>query len=317
MDVEQKIKETGLIPVAAFDRAADAVPAAEAVAAGGVDVMEITLRTAAGLQAIEDVRARCASVTVGAGTVLTLQQARDAVSAGAEFIVSTGLDEAVCAWCLEQGVAVFPGCVTPTEIQRGLSLGLHTFKFFPASVYGGVKACKALYAPFRSAGVSFIPTGGVDLSNLADYASAPFVAAIGGGWLCDGAAVAAGEFAQLTRTAERSVAALLGFSFAHLGVNPGGERNLAELASLIGLPEEARGNPHFLLNASIENCPAPAPGTHGHIAVKTNHILRAARYLEKRGIEFDWENAKRKGDRLAALYFRQEFGGFAVHLLQA
>ena len=312
--LETQIREIGLIPVAAFEHAGDAVPAARAIADGGVPVMEITLRTDAGLAAIEQVRTACPDILVGAGTVLTMQQARDAAAAGAMFVVSPGLSEDVCAWCLEQGLAVFPGCVTPTEIQQGLALGLKTFKFFPASVYGGLKACKALYGPFGSAGVSFIPTGGVDLSNLAEYAQAPYIAAIGGGWLCSGKAIAAGDFASLTETARQSVTALLGLSFAHVGVNPD-NRPLHELADLLPLPAGSI-SPHFLLDGAIECCPEPAPGTHGHLAIATNNVLRAARYLEGQGFHFDWEHAKRKGDRLIALYFAEEFGGFAVHLLQ-
>ena len=310
--LETRIREIGLIPVAAFERTEDAVPAARAIAAGGVPVMEITLRTAAGLQAIEQVRSACPDVLVGAGTVLTLQQAKDAAAAGAMFVVSPGLSADVCTWCLEQGLAVFPGCVTPTEIQQGLALGLKTFKFFPASVYGGLTACKALHGPFGPAGVSFIPTGGVDLTNLAEYARAPYIAAIGGGWLCSGAALAAGDFDRLTETAQKSVAALLGLSFAHVGVRPGG-RPLSELEAL--LPEHS-SSPYFLLNAAIECCPESTPGTHGHLAIATNSVVRAARYLERQGVRFDWENAKWNGDRLNALYFQEEFGGFAVHLLQ-
>ena len=318
MTFEEQVRATGLIPVAAFDHAEDAPKAAAAIAKGGVDLMEITLRTPAALDAIAAVREQCPEVTVGAGTILNLDQAKNAVAAGATFLVSPGFDEGVCAWSLEQGIPVFPGCVTPTEIQRGLALGLKTFKFFPASVYGGLKACKALYGPFQSAGVSFIPTGGIDLTNLAEYAAAPYIAAIGGGWLCDGKAIKAGDFDQLTETARRSVAVLLGFSFAHLGVNAGTDTAAGEMDDLRALVDlsDGGGNPNFMLDSAMEICRTPAPGAFGHIAVKTNSILRAARYLEKRGVEFDWENAKRKGDRLVALYCKKQYGGFAVHLLQ-
>lgn len=312
--MEERIRELGLIPVAAFACAEDAPQAAHALAAGGIPVLEVTLRTEAGLRAIERVRSECRDILVGAGTVLTIQQARDAAAAGAMFIVSPGLQRDVCTWCMEQGIAVFPGCVTPSEIQQGLALGLHTFKFFPASVYGGLRACKALYGPFQPAGVSFIPTGGIDLSNLAEYARAPFVAAVGGGWLCDNAAIRAGDFEQLTLTARRSVEALLGFSFAHVGVNPGG-RPLKELEQLLA-SYEGEASSCFMMHGAIECCPELAPGTHGHLAIATNDVLRAARFLEKRGACFDWENAKWAGSRLNALYMTEEFGGFAVHLLQ-
>ena len=128
--------------------------------------------------------------------MITLEQCRQAVACGARFIVAPGLDAEVVRWCVEQDVAVTPGCVTPTEIMAAMKLGLRVVKFFPAGIYGGLKAMKALSAPFG--GVRFIPTGGVDAHNLGEYLSAPFVHAVGGSWLCPKAEIAAGHFEQIT-----------------------------------------------------------------------------------------------------------------------
>ena len=170
--------------------------------AGGVDVMEITFRTAAAAEAIRNVAAECPEMLVGAGTVLTVEQCEKAVALGAKFIVSPGFDAEIVDWCVERGVAVTPGCVTPTEIMAALKRGLSVVKFFPAGIYGGLKAMKALAAPFGQ--VKFIPTGGVSADNLAEYAAAPFVHAVGGSWLCPKADVAAGNFARIAELCAQS-----------------------------------------------------------------------------------------------------------------
>lgn len=206
MDILNRIERAGVVPVVVLDRAEDAVDTAQALLQGGVDVMEITFRTAAAADAISAVAENCPDMLVGAGTVVTLNQCKLAVARGAKFIVSPGFDPEVVAWCVENGVAVTPGCVTPTEIMAAMKLGLKVVKFFPAGIYGGLKAMKALAAPFG--GIKFIPTGGVNAENLAEYASAPFVYAIGGSWLCPKTDVAQRNFdhiAQLCAEARKII----------------------------------------------------------------------------------------------------------------
>ena len=202
MNALERLRNAGVVPVVVLERAEDAVPAARAMLAGGVDVMEITFRTAAAAEAIRNVAAECPEMLVGAGTVLTVEQCEKAVALGAKFIVSPGFDVEIVDWCVERGVAVAPGCVTPTEIMAALKRGLSVVKFFPAGIYGGLKAMKALAAPFGQ--VKFIPTGGVSADNLAEYAAAPFVHAVGGSWLCPKADVAAGNFARIAELCAQS-----------------------------------------------------------------------------------------------------------------
>ena len=202
MNALERLRNAGVVPVVVLERAEDAVPAARAMLAGGVDVMEITFRTAAAAEAIRNVAAECPEMLVGAGTVLTVEQCEKAVALGAKFIVSPGFDAEIVDWCVERGVAVAPGCVTPTEIMAALKRGLSVVKFFPAGIYGGLKAMKALAAPFGQ--VKFIPTGGVSADNLAAYAAAPFVHAVGGSWLCPKADVAAGNFAHIAELCAQS-----------------------------------------------------------------------------------------------------------------
>lgn len=196
MTQENRLWNAGVVPVVVLEDAKDAPAAAKAMLAGGVDVMEITFRTAAAADSIRAVSEQCSEMLVGAGTVVTLEQCKTAVACGAKFLVSPGFDEEVVRWCVEQEVCILPGCVTPTEIMAARKLGLSAVKFFPAGIYGGLKAMKALSAPFG--GVKFIPTGGVDATNLKEYLEAPFVHAVGGSWLCPKAEVAAGNFEKIT-----------------------------------------------------------------------------------------------------------------------
>lgn len=197
MDVLTRLANSIVVPVVVLDKAEDAIPTAKAMAAGGVDTMEITFRTACAPEAIKAVAENCPEVCVGAGTVLNLEQAKLAVQMGAKFIVSPGFSEEVVAWCVENGIPVAPGCVTPTEIMAALKHGLKMIKFFPANVYGGLNAMKNLSAPF--VGVKFLPTGGVNASNIKEYIDAPFIHAVGGSWVCPKADIAAGNWDKITQ----------------------------------------------------------------------------------------------------------------------
>ena len=195
MEALERMKRCGIVPVVVLENADDAVDTAKAMLRGGVDVMEITFRTAAAPESIRRVAQKVPDMLVGAGTVVTLDQCKQAVECGAKFIVSPGYDEEVVSWCCENGVPVTPGCVTPTEIMMALKHGLKVLKFFPANVYGGLGALKSLSGPFG--GVKFIPTGGVGPANLADFAASPSVHAVGGSWVCPKGDVTAHDFEKI------------------------------------------------------------------------------------------------------------------------
>ena len=199
MNILERFSRSGIVPVVVIEDAKDAVPTAKALLAGGIDVMEITFRTAAAADAIAAVSRECPDRLVGAGTVITPEQCRTAVDAGASFIVSPGFSREVVSWCVERGICVTPGCVTPTEIMAAMELGIRVVKFFPANVYGGLKAMKALSAPFG--GIKFIPTGGVNAQNLAEYSAAPFIQAVGGSWVCSKSDISEGNFEKITALA--------------------------------------------------------------------------------------------------------------------
>ena len=197
MDVLERLANSIVVPVVVLDKAEDAIPTAKAMAAGGVDTMEITFRTACAPEAIKAVAENCPEVLVGAGTILNLEQAKLAVEMGAKFIVSPGFSDEVVGWCVENGIPVAPGCVTPTEIMAARKHGLKMVKCFPANVYGGLNAMKNLAAPF--VGVKFLPTGGVNAANIKEYVDAPFIHAVGGSWVCPKADIAAGNWEKITQ----------------------------------------------------------------------------------------------------------------------
>lgn len=317
MDVMKKLSNAGIVPVVVLDDVKDAVPVAQALLMGGIDVMEITFRTAAAADSIKAVSESCPNMLVGAGTVITLDQCKKAVECGAKFIVSPGFDPEVVKWCVESGVTVTPGCVTPTEIMAAMKLGLNVVKFFPANVYGGLSAMKGLSGPFG--GIKFIPTGGVNAQNVGEYISAPFIHAVGGSWVCPRADIAAGNFDKITALCAEARKSILGFEVAHIGINCSDAEDsmvvCEELNKAFQLPVK-EGNSSNFVTSAIEVMKANYLGKNGHIAIRTNVIQCAIAELEKKGFRVDMETAKYKGDKMIAVYLKQEFGGFAVHLLQ-
>ena len=186
-----------LIPVVVIPNAEQALPLAEALLEGGLACAEITFRTEAAEAAIRKIEDNVPEMLLGAGTVITREQAERAIGAGARFIVSPGFSPEVADYCREAGTAYYPGVATPTEVQMALQRGLTDLKFFPAEAAGGIKLLKAIAAPFPQ--VRFIPTGGINASNLLDYLALPQVLACGGSWMVKKQLIAEGRFEEITR----------------------------------------------------------------------------------------------------------------------
>ncbi len=184
MNVVEKIEEIKIVPVVVINNIDETLPLMDSLVKGGVPVAEITFRTSCAKEAIKLAISKYPDAIIGAGTVINKEQCKQAIEVGAKFIVSPGLSKEVFEVCKENNVPYVPGVVTPTEIMEAISLGLDHLKFFPAGVFGGLKAIKALSAAFPS--IKFMPTGGVDLSNLAEFASNKKIFAIGGSFLTKG-----------------------------------------------------------------------------------------------------------------------------------
>ena len=173
-----------VVPVVVIKELEATIPTLQALVDGNLPVAEITFRTACAEEAIRLGVKTFPNMYIGAGTVINVEQAKRAIDAGAKFIVSPGLSDEVAEYCVKNGITYYPGCVTPTEIMKAISYGLKVVKFFPAQVYGGLKAIKALAGPFPQ--IKFLPTGGVDANNLKEFLDCDKIYAVGGSWMMKG-----------------------------------------------------------------------------------------------------------------------------------
>ncbi|MFT5465870.1 MAG: 2-dehydro-3-deoxyphosphogluconate aldolase/(4S)-4-hydroxy-2-oxoglutarate aldolase [Verrucomicrobiales bacterium] len=198
-EIGQRIAKTKIIAVLVIDRAEDAVPLAKALLDGGVEAMELTLRTPAALDALREVRENVPEMLAGIGTVLTIGQVDEVVDAGAHFGVSPGVNQDVIRHAQNQQLPFGPGVMTPTDIDQSVALGCRLLKFFPASSSGGLKHLKNIAAPFAHLGLGFIPLGGISAENMREYLDSPLITAIGGSWLAPRDLISAGNWAEITR----------------------------------------------------------------------------------------------------------------------
>lgn len=317
MDIFEKLSLAGLVPVIKVEDANDAVPLCRALSEGGLPVAEITFRTAAAEQAIRNVSSALPEVILGAGTVLSVDQVKRAVDAGAKFIVSPGLNPAVVGYCVENHIPVLPGCANPSDIETAMSFGLDTVKFFPAEAAGGINFIKAISAPYG--GMKFVPTGGINEKNLMDYLSFPKVRAAGGSWMVPGDAVKAKDWNRVTELTRQAVKVMLGLKLEHIGINSGSpEKALADAKALCALTGLAlkEGNFSVFAGSEYECMKKAGRGANGHIALSTPNLMRAKWHLEQRGVEFDEDSLTVRDGRPAIVYMKNEIAGFAIHLLQ-
>jgi len=198
-----QIEKTGVIPVVVINDVEDAEPLAQALCEGGLPCAEVTFRTAAAEESIRKMTDIYPDMLIGAGTVLTTEQVDRAVAAGAKFIVSPGFDPEVVDYCILKQIPVFPGCITPSEVAQAVKRGLKVVKFFPAAQFGGVSTIQALTAPY--VGLKFMPTGGVNAKNLADYLQCKSIIACGGSWMVKSDLIKAGEFEKIKDMTKEAV----------------------------------------------------------------------------------------------------------------
>lgn len=310
------IFEIGLVPLVVLDDAADAVPFGQALVDGGIPVAEVTFRTDACLDIIKAMSQHVPGLIVGAGTVHTVQQAKDAVAAGATFIVTPAFNPAVTEWCVTNHVDIIPGTVSPADIEAASGFGLEVCKFFPAAAYGGTKTLKALAGPF--ANIKFMPTGGVNFDNMNEYLDLPNVAAIGGSFMTPSAMVKNKDWAGITATCQNVVKHMLGFSLGHVGLHvPGRAEAEAVTDGLCRLMAQDKipGADNFFAGSVAEICDHEMPGEKGHICIDTRDMERALAYYKRQGIEIDKEHCfyDEKGV-LKVAFLKEIVGGFSIHL---
>lgn len=314
--VLDKLGRIGLVPVIKLESPEQALPLGKALVAGGIPVAEVTFRTDAAAESIKILAKECPEIILGAGTVLTTEQADAAAEAGAKYIVTPGFNPRVVAHCQELGIPVTPGVSSPSQVEQALEMGLKVIKFFPAEQSGGVAMLKALNGPY-SGKVSFIPTGGVGPKNLIDYLSCPNVFAVGGSWMVPSDAVKAGDWGRIETLCREARMMSLGFSLLHLGINPQCECCALDEArlfsSMLGMPFK-EGNKSAFVGKSFEFMKAKGRGEKGHIAIETLSVERALEWFSGFGIGAVEETVSMKNGHISVAYLDREIAGFAVHL---
>lgn len=318
-EVLKKISDIGIIPVIAFNSVEEAVPLCKALVAGGLPAAEVTFRTACAEECIRTIAREVPEMLLGAGTVLTTDQADRAIAAGVSFIVAPGYDPKVTQHVIDKGCIMVPGTATPGEMQQAMNQGCPVLKFFPAEANGGVAMLKNIGAALKSA--SWMCTGGVNTKNLMDYLSYDQISAVGGTWMVKKDLIEAEKWDEITAISKEAVKTMLGFSLAHVGVNCGSaeeaEKVAKALCALFDLEYKA-GNSSNFAGKAVECMKKPdARGTNGHIAIGTNSVDRAIYHLGRQGVEFIEESRvlDAKG-KTKAIYIKGEIGGFAIHLMQ-
>lgn len=311
-DTMQTISNIGIIPVIAFNSTEEAVPLCKALVAGGLPAAEVTFRTACAEECIRIIAREVPEMLLGAGTVLTVEQADRAMAAGAKFIVAPGYDPHVTRHVLDKGGVMIPGTATPGEMQQAMNQGCEVLKFFPAEANGGVAMLKNIGAALK--GAKWMCTGGVNAKNVNDYLGYGQIVAVGGTWMCRSDMIRDGKWDEITALSREAVRTMLGFSLAHVGINceneGEAEKTARTLCALFGLDYKP-GNSSVFAGTAVECMKAPYLGKNGHIGIATNSLDRAVYHLSRQGVAFDESTRKPK-----ALYLRDEVCGFAVHLLQ-
>ena len=319
-DVISRISAIGIMPVIGrLESTEDCDHLAAALKKGGIPAMEITFRMEKAETYIKYVREKYPDMLTGAGTVITMGQAEEAINAGAQFVVTPGLNPEIVKYCQSRNTPVIPGVSTASEIETALGLGLKNVKFFPAEPLGGVSVIKALCGPYKNLG--FMPTGGLNLDNIQSYFAFDKVICCGGSYML-GSFLAKKDWAQIAALCRKSVQTMLGLKLAHIGINNTNEKDAAEVSSglsdLLKLDVSKDGPVSTFLDGEIEVMKVKFPGTHGHIAFSSVALERAVRYFKFMGAEFD-ESTAQYDDKghLKVIYFKNEIGGFAIHLNQA
>ena len=320
MELIKQISNIGIVPVIKIKDISKAVPLAKALIDGGLPIAEVTFRAADADKAIKAMSEAYPEMIIGAGTVLTIEQAKLAKECGAKFIVAPGFNPKVVQWCIDNDILVTPGISTPSEIEQALEMGLKTVKFFPAEQSGGIAKIKAMAAPYGD--VTFMPTGGIGLDNMNDYLSFKKIVACGGSFMVKEDLIDNCEWDKITDLTKKAVAKMLDFKFAHIGINNANEEEAiksAKMLSLVsGMPftkESAKG---IFVGTDFEVMKSKGPGTNGHIGIKTNNVDRAVYHLSKLGVEFDETTAMYNDDGSRKfIYVKDEIAGFMLHIVQA
>ena len=312
-----ELSNIGIVPVIKLDKVENAEKLAKALRDGGINCAEVTFRAKGADEVIRRMTKAYPDMLVGAGTVLTCEQADAAYKAGAKFCVAPGLNPKVVKHCLDKGEAFAPGVSSASEIEQALELGLDFVKFFPAEQAGGLGYIKAISAPYST--MRFMPTGGVTEENLNTYLAYNKIVCCGGSWIVPAKLLDSEDWAGITKLCRTAVDKMLGFTMVHVGLNCANPEEAEAVADEFDAAfgfEKKVGNSSVFASTYMEMMKKPFHGTHGHIAIATNSVTRALYHLEKRGYKVMEGSQKFNAEGVMNVaYLAHEFGGFAVHLV--
>lgn len=324
MTVKEKINQlveqlecVGIVPVIKLDKVENAEKLAKALRDGGINCAEVTFRAKGADEVIRRMTTAYPDMLVGAGTVLTCEQADAAAEAGARFCVAPGLNPKVVKHCLDNGIPFAPGLSSASEIEQALEFGLDFAKFFPAEQAGGLPYIKSVCGPYTS--MRFMPTGGVSADNLNTYLAYNKIVCCGGSWIVPGKMLDEENWEGITKLCREAIDKMLGFTMVHVGINCADETQAGSVADMFenafGFARKD-GNSSIFAGGYIECMKSPFRGECGHIAVATNSVKRAVYQLKMRGYEVDESSVKYNKDGVMNVaYLKDSFGGFAVHLV--
>lgn len=310
---EQIIANAGILPVINIPAVELAKPLALSILNGGISAMEVTLRSECSLDAIQAIKKDVSGMVVGAGTVFSINSVEKAIEAGADYIVTPGYDDEIVDYCIEKGIAVFPGCSTPTEIQHAAKKGLKVLKFFPSELSGGNAAIKLLSGPFQD--IKFLPTGGITFSNLADYMSNKSVIACGGSFMATSDQVKNQKFDEITVACKKAIQISLGFDLSNVYFNGKSGDEANNLKNIAGLLDDSIKN---IFDLSVDGKINPdCCDEKGCIEFYTNSISRAIAWFERNNVEFRYESSKTYGVGIPiSIYLKEKIKGFTLRVVE-
>lgn len=316
LKVFEKIEQIGIVPVVKIDSIEQVRPLLQALITAGLNCVEITLRSQFALESIKIAVNEFPEVLVGAGTVINCNQAREAISAGAQFIVTPGYNSELTKFVLDNNVAIIPGVTTASEIMQAIDDGLEILKFFPAETSGGWSKIKDFSGPFPK--IKFMPTGGIDLVNMLDYLNLNNVIAIGGSFMLKG--LNDMDFECVYQDSKNAINKMLGYELIHVGIDNDNcetaRKNALLMCELFGFPYYEKTKSHFA-SKGFEFLNNKGPGQKGHLAIYTPFIERALYQLKRKGIMAveDTVTRNKKTNKINFVYLDLELSGFAVHLI--
>ena len=301
-NIINELKLYGIVPVVKIERIEDALPLAKALCAGGLPLAEVTFRTPCAKEAIRIMKETYPEMIIGAGTVLNAQQVDEAIEAGSQFIVSPGLNPKTVQYCLDKNIPVLPGCATPSDMEKAIELGLDVVKFFPAEANGGIKAIKAMSAPYGH--LNFMPTGGINIKNLNDYLSFDKIIACGGTWMVSQDLIDHQQWDEITRMTKEAIETMLNIQIHHV---------------TIGCQDQGKALLSLIQQTSTKNLPIQFKESENqefsHISLSTNNIERAMFFLQKSGYSFDKETIQyNEKNKIKNVYFQGFISGCQCQL---